>query len=288
MKYFKFFFVTAIICTFLHPTTGVAQKVGIKLGGGLSRLGSSHLMNSMQNRTEENSSLEHAGANPGYGGHYSIGIFGEHIFSPSFSLLSDPSVNFTRSKIFLTTVSENFYEADGALHGSSRRISSSGSFRFGYVSVPILAKYAFPHNRRTYALGGFAANFVFRGRFQSHEKNMFSVYEYDAINNTYIEEKSAEAQVTDFNPVRFDFILGIGSATRLLRRDMFIELRYNLPLTRTPLVVGDIAESTYNNFIFTESGRAAALDQAPQYPLSNFNLSTLTFTIRYTLLQLDY
>ncbi|MFN6945918.1 MAG: outer membrane beta-barrel protein, partial [Cytophagaceae bacterium] len=258
-----------------------------KISAGGSRLGSSHLKTNLRNLQHFSPLLVESGSSSGVGSNLAVGLFYEKTISDVFAIYTDPSVCFSRSNIYITKVERHMYENEDYQFGYNHRISSKASFRFGYLSIPLLAKYTFAYNQGYYVLGGFAANFVFKGRLFSDEEVVMASYAYSEVDHTEADRVKNNAKIDHFSPIRFDFIIGVGRLVRFLRRDMFMELRYNLPFTRTNLYTSDsdFFENTFNNNIFSKDGQEISnLGR----PIRNFNLSSVNFSIRYTLKRFNH
>jgi hypothetical protein len=273
---------TLLMClmAFLAFNEAFSQKIGIKLNTGFSRMGSSALKKSMEDLYLEDPYLVESGANSGIGSNWGVGVFYEYTFGEKISGIVEPAISFSRSNIFITT-DRSFYENN---QGFNHRISSQAEFRMAYINMPFLAKYTLHATKGFYAVGGLGMNIFVKSRINSYEEYIQTPYSDGVVGESNVEKIENTAKLTKFSPVRFDFILGVGKSARLLKRDIDFDIRYNLPLSRTPLYTSDPAftENSLNNYVFSQEGKEMTEDFSYRN-IRNFNLSTFTFTIRYSL-----
>lgn len=256
---------------------------GPKLNFGTGMINSKNLQKSFDVRNAIDGDIIAWDAKSRLGFHFGIGGFAEYSINDNFSVVGELTYNFLNSKIKID-YKEN--DVDGSGDGDIKTIESEAKIKLSYLQLPILAKYTFSNDMRLYALGGFGFNFVSTPEISSSETKTKEVYENGILIKTDIELRSVSADLDNFKGTQLSFIVGGGITLDAGGRDLLLDIRYNLPLTKSEMyttnwVYHDIAYD--NNEVFSAWGKSEAELEAPQHRLNNFKMSTITISIAYVL-----
>lgn len=166
-----------------------------------------------------------------------------------------------------------------------KTITSEAQLKFTYFNFPLLAKYSF---EKIYALGGLSFNFIGKHEITSNETKKTETFSGNILTDTKIETRAVTAELNVFKTSRADFVLGIGTFFDVADRKLSLDLRYNLPLTKSEMYTTGIAynDNTFkNNEHFDVWGKIDAELDAPQYPITDFKMSTIIISVSYTLFE---
>ena len=256
---------------------------GPKLNFGGGMLKSKNLQKSFEVRNAKDADIVAWDVKNKPGFHFGIGGFVEYTVNNNFSVVGELTYNFLNSKINIDS-EENDVDGDG--NGDIKTIESEAKIKLSYLQLPVLAKYTFSDDMGLYGVGGFGLNFVSTPEIVSSETKTKEVYVNGVLIRTDIEPRSVSADLDNFKGTRLSFIVGGGITLDAGGKDLLIDIRYNLPLTKSEMyttnwVYHDIAYD--NNEVFSMWGKNDAELEAPQHRLNNFKMGTITVSIAYVL-----
>lgn len=264
---------------------GKAQELnfGSKLNFGVGMINSKNLQKSFDVRNAIDGDIITWDAKSKFGFHFGIGGSVEYTVNNNFSVVGELTYNFLNSKINID-FEENDIDDDG--DGDIKTIESEAKIKLSYLQLPVLAKYTFSDDRGVYGVGGFGLNFVSTPEISSSETKTKQEYENGVLVKTDIEPRSVSADLDNFKVTRLSFIIGGGITLDAGGSDLLLDIRYNLPLTKSEMyttnwVYQDIVYD--NNEVFSAWGKNEAESEAPQHRLNNYKMSTITISIAYVL-----
>jgi hypothetical protein len=260
--------------------------IGLKINPSLGQLRSANLNKSIDVLRGSDPQINKWSSHSRERVNFGFGAFGEYYLSGKVAVLTEPTFNLSNTKILINKVRSNSL---GAGKRDELRISSEASVHISYFNLPVLAKYVLNQSSRFYVVGGLALNFMFKPKLTSTETSVHSYWTNvggeDVIDSAIKTPVNAKARLNNFNPVRFNLVLGAGKMFRLngRGRNLYIDIRYSLPLTRTHMYTSGTAfDNSLNNSVFGYSGKTA-MEASTGYRLNDFRLSVVTLSLSYTL-----
>jgi hypothetical protein len=258
-------------------------SVGPKIGFGAGSFSSGNLKHivAAEKFTDNDVNDWSVRNRPGF--YYSLGIFAQYSFNDRFALLTDISYNGLSSAI-KTYHEENKVDASGK--GDISIIDSRAGLKTSFFSVPLLAKYTLGGERGIYLTGGLRFNFMRDTYITSEELKTKTQYVNGAIDKQTIEPRNVSALIDVTASTRTSFVLGAGTTLNVMNKDLMLDLRYNLPLTRSAMYThsarfDDVA--TKNNEFFGHDGKLEAETDNPNFKLNDFKMGILELTLSYPL-----
>lgn len=256
-------------------------SIGPKIGLGFGQIKSKNLKGNFEIQQQMDSDILTWDVNNRIGLFAGLGGFVQYDVSETFSLLGELSFNSLRSS---TRIS--YHENDlSAGSGDITTIESKARINVSFFSLPILAKYSLSETG-PYFLGGFRINIAGTPRISSEETRERDVYSNGNLIDRSIETRMVSADLNNFGSARMDFVLGGGTSMDLNGKNLFIDLRYNHPLSRTEMFTtnpsfDDLAFK--NNEVFTFWGKTDAELEVPSKRLDDFRMGFLELSVSYTL-----
>lgn len=273
-----------ILISFLCLTFAASAQfsAGIKLNIGTGIIRSANLTSNLDRQRDVNPKITEWGVTNRWGIDYGFGGFIAYNFTDNFSLLTEPAINFLKCGIDFKRV-ENKLDTKG--DGDVKTESTSSDINLTYFNLPILAKYAFTKSR-FFVLGGIGINFTGTPTIRSTETSQKDNYTNGVLDKTVIDPSyTLETKLDVFNSPRFNFIFGIGKAFDISGKDLTVDIRYSLPLTKSQMFTTD---GNYNDGVFKQNdllaigGVTDAQNNAP-YLLNDFKMSVITLSVSYAL-----
>lgn len=272
---------------FLLTTTLQAQiQVGVKLNPGLGFITSSTLNGLLASEKSKNPNLLTSGASAGVGFNYGIGGFCQYNFSPSLSVVIEPTINLLFSHIYLTYKNESF---DSKGNGTQTRIFSNARLNTLYCNVPLIVKYSLKGRLKPYVLGGLSVNLSGSPHLKSKEVSVVSKYNIETISTSSQSEVSASAVMNNYSAAQFNFVIGVGRTFRKKLKNLSVDIRYNFPLTGGAMYSSDNSAfaQSYNNGVFSSEDKFHLPNSSNLYDKpNNFKMSVVNVSIKYTLYKL--
>lgn len=93
---------------------------------------------------------------------------------------------------------------------------------------------------------------------------------------------AAKADLDNFNATRLSFIVSGGITLDVSGKNLLIDIRYHLPLTKSNMYTSSLAfddAASDNNEVFSIFGKTDAELYAPQYPLNDFKTGRITLGV---------
>jgi len=260
-------------------------SIGAKINSGAGRIHSGNLQESFKMRKSLDEDIIRWEANSKSGFNFGIGGFAEYSVNDNASLIGELTYNFSNSTISIDHIDDDVdYNGDG--DGDIKTIESEATIKLSYVQLPLLAKYYFKGEAGPYAIGGFGFNFVGTPKIESSETKTKKTYDNFNLDKTTVDFRTVSADLNEFNSTRLSFIFGAGTVFELDGRNLFVDIRFNLPLNKSVMyttdgVYHDIAYK--NNEVFSGWGKVEAEAEAPAFRLEDFKMSMITVSIGYSL-----
>lgn len=184
--------------------------------------------------------------------HFAFGGMIDYKINESWFITAEPVFTFATVKIVSTSTFDN---VDDKGNGDFVRINSDAKFRTPYFSLPLTAKYRFNLRRELYVMGGFVINLNLKPTLVSQEKFSTVNYNEGVSQYFYTEKISSEVKISEFNVFNLGLVAGFGKMFNKYGRNVFMDVRYNLPLTRTGISSSQNDDVLYLNSIFTKEGQ---------------------------------
>jgi hypothetical protein len=213
---------------------------------------------------------------------FGIGGFFQYQVNSKVSILTDPTLNYSRSKITQTYRSHLVTSSNTE---TQHTIKSTALIKYAYINIPVMVKYELFPRQRAFISGGASVNINFTPTIESAEDSTTNYLLDGEIYETHVKKYSASAAADHFSLIGVNLHAGIGKRFLVGKYyNLELELRYQLPITSTALYTSDqgFAANTLNNSVFSESGRNA-INDASGKNIDKFRVSVLSLAIRYTL-----
>ena len=254
---------------------------GVKLNVGMGGISSANLEDNLAYQNNYDPKITDWSVDQKWGFNFGFGGFLAYNFSDHFSILTEPTINFLQCAIDISR-EENNVDANG--DGDVKTETTESDINLTYFSLPILVRYEFPS--KFYVLAGLGINFTGSPGITSYAYSQKVDYKNGGVDKTTIDPKTNyETSLNVFDSPRFDFVIGIGKTFEVGGKDLNIDLRYNLPLTKSEMFTTD---PYYNDGQFKHNdllgldGKTDAEKSAP-YLLNDYKMSVLSLSVAYTL-----
>lgn len=257
-------------------------RFGGKVNVGSSWISSGNLKNNLEFQMNRDIDIKDWDVSYRPGTMVGVGAVANYLLTDKLSLQGELSFNYQKSNIKISYLEDT---RDQAGTGTIETIDSEAKIISTRLSVPVTLHYSLGLDKPV-LLAGLEANFLNTPQIESIESEV--VRDFD--NGTLIaEQKDAEAITGDldiFNTVRFNFFLGAAKSVELAGKEISIQLTYHLPLSASEMYSfsnrAAFDNNTFkNNEIFGALGKIDAELDAPAYPLNDFRMHYLDFSITY-------
>lgn len=282
MKSFAFISVLLLIISY---TADAQIRVGLRIAPGLGYLRSKNL-NNLYEKIETLEKETFSGdvsynVSSRLRSHFSLGGFLEYKLSNNVFASAEPVLTLSSNKIFITSVHDN---VDDNGNGTVVRTYSDARIKAPYISLPLSAKFRFNHRRELFVFGGPVLNFHFTPRLISKEEVVITNY-IDGTSTNYPEtEVDNRFKLKSYRFLNLNFMVGIGKVFNPYGRNVVVDIRYSIPLTKsTAHKEGEAPEAIINNHVYTNEGINAINTVYPQYPLSDYKMGVISLSIAYTI-----
>jgi hypothetical protein len=254
---------------------------GVKLNLGMGGISSSNLEDNLAFQNNYDPKITDWTVDQKWGFNFGFGGFLSYSFSDHFSLLTEPTINFLQCGIDFTR-EDNNVDANG--NGDIKTETTESDISLTYFSLPILARYEF--SSKFYLLAGLGINFTGTPSINSNAFSQKVDYKNGGVDKTTIDPgTNYETSLNVFDSPRFDFVIGLGKTFEVSGKPLYVDLRYNLPLTQSEMFTTD---PYYNDGQFKHNdllgidGKADAEKSAP-YLLNDYKMSVLSLSVALTL-----
>lgn len=258
-------------------------EISPKLSFGTGRIHSKNLTESFNQRNAIKSDVLTWNVKQKFGFTFSIGGCFQYNINQNIAVIGELSFNSLRQKIIIDYF-EN--DIDGSGDGDKKTITSEAKIKTTWLGFPLLAQYSFGDEQKLRIMGGLEFMFMGVPKIESDETKTTETYVSNALVDTKTEVARISTTLNEFKSPRTNLLLGIGTTFNVSDRNLYLDLRFHLPLTKSQMyttdwVYDDIAFK--NNEVFSVWGKSDAELDAPQYRLDDYKLGTIDIVVRYVL-----
>lgn len=275
----KIFCVSTVL--FLAMQTMAQFSGGIKINVGSGGIHSSNLEANLSSQDQVSSKITAWTVDQHWKFGFGIGGFVTYRFSDRFSFLAEPTINFFKCGIDFTR-EENNIGSNG--DGDIKFETTESDIEHTYLYMPLLARFEFAS--KFYLLGGLGIHFMGSPGIASTAYSQKDDYKNGVLEKTTIDPKAyLETDLNVFDSPRFDFVLGLGKLFDMNGKDLYIDVRYHLPLSKSEMFTTD---PRYNdgqfkhNDLLSLKGKTDAEYNA-SFLLNDFQMSMVTLNIGFAL-----
>lgn len=266
---------------------GYAQELslGVKINSGTVRIHSNNLQKSFKVRKTLNEEIIQWEATSKSGFNFGIGGFIEYSVNDNAALIGELTYNFSNSTISIDRIDDDI-DINGDGGGDIKTIESEVAIKLSYLQLSLLKRYYLSGAAGLYVLGGFGFDYIGTPGIKSSETETTKIYENFNLVETTTASKASSADLNKFNSTGLSFILGAGTDFELYGRKLTVDIRFNLPLSKSAMFTTDEVydDITYiNNDVFSVLGKDKAESEAPGYMLDDFKTSMIMVSIGYSL-----
>jgi hypothetical protein len=277
--------VATVLALFFIPVCLSAQtkSLGFKLNPSLGFIRSSGFKKASRAiESNSNGSIQEYDVRAKAGFQFGVGGFFQYEVNERFTVLTDPSFNYFRSKITQNYIAQTYSVNNQEVQHSIR---STAQIKYFYVNIPIMVKYEVLPYQKVFVSGGASVNINMSPKVYADEDSVTNFIQQGEIYATTVKKISSQATLNKFSPVSFNLNLGVGKSFLMGRYyNLDIELRYQFPLTGTAIYTTDqaYASETVLNNVFSQAGKEE-LESSSGKSLNRFRSSVLSLSIRYIL-----
>lgn len=260
-------------------------SIGPKIGVGAGSIKSRNLKENLDAQRQMDPDLKSWDVKNTLGLYFGLGGFLQYNINDNFALVTELTYNGLSSKIKINYEDNN---VDGSGNGDITRIESEARIKVSFFSVPLLAKYSFSGTTGPYVLAGLRLNFLGTPEISSEETRVREQYFSGSLVQTSTEMRTVGADVNVFKSTRLNFVLGGGTTIDLKGKNLSLDLRYNLPLTKSEMYTTSVNYDDMafkNNEVFSVWGKTDAELDAPGFRLNDFKMGFLELSVSYALFQ---
>ncbi len=281
MKIVKLSFLL-VICLMLTLDAHSQIKFGARVNLGTSWISSGNLKDNLEFQMNRDANIKEWSASYRPGTMIGIGGVAQYELTERLFLQGELSYNYQQSRIDI-----DYLEDDINLNGNgeTEQINSEAKISSSRLSTPVTVHYSLGLDKPV-LLAGLEANFLNTPQIESTESELVREFE----NGTLVaSESDLEAVVGDldiFNTTRFNFLLGVAKSVELAGNKILLQLTYHLPLSASEMYTFNNRaafddNSFRNNEVFGAFGKVDAEQDASAYPLNDFRMHFLDFSVTY-------
>ena len=271
-----------VACLLFCGASNAQFSAGVKLNLSYGGINSANLVSNLNYQQSLDPKITEWSVKERWGYGFGLGGFAAYNINANFSCLAEPTIDFLSCGIDFTRV-ENKLDSKG--DGDINTDITTSDISITYFSLPLLARYTFGENKffAEAGLGFYVAGAPDIKSTASSEKDSYKKGVLDKTNLDPQYMQTTKLNVFD-NP-KVNFILGVGATMDAGGKPLSIDLRYNLPLTKSEMFTTD---SGYNDGRFKKNdllgydGKTDAEKDAP-YLLNDFKMSVVTLSVTYAL-----
>lgn len=273
----KKFLLLILTITYVSIACSQDLKFGAKLSTGSGFLKSKNLKDYFESEKSNDPDVKTYDLKSGFGFAFSIGGFVEYSLSDKISLLGELSFQSISPRLTID------YMEDDAQSGLSFRetVISKNKFSIASLNIPLLGRYYI--NESMFINGGVGFDFIFSNKLEADET--ITEEDFDGAGNVTGTSTITLLNTADmemFKSPRMSLVLGAGTVFDLGSNGLVLDLRYNLPLTKSEMYTSDV---TFNNN--TERSdvfgvvKKMDIEQNSSFKLDDYKLGTLMLTVGY-------
>lgn len=244
LRLFSILFFVVLLCT----ETSAQYRVGVKVSPGLGYTKSSDLKSHFSKLSHEGA--EYSAANR-IRAHIGLGGFADYKINDEWHIVIEPVFTIASVHLVSSFTADN---VDDNGNGMVYKINSEARFRTNYISIPLTARYRFNARRELYLTGGFVFNFNFKPTLFSDEKITTVEYKESIGDNYSFDRQTTELKMNDYNMFNLNLIIGAGKMFNRFGRNVFVDIRYSHPLTKSALRTTSTNDHLLLNNAYTGHG----------------------------------
>lgn len=274
---------TIILITITISGTYAQISIGPKLGLGVGSIRSKNLKDNLEAQKMKDTDIKVWDVNNKPGILLGLGAVVQYSLSDNLAIMTELTFNSLTSKIKID-YEEN--SVDGGGSGDITKIESKAKIQTSFVSIPLLVKYSLNGEEGPYFLGGLRINFTGTPKVTSEETKTKETYAGGALVKSEMEPRTVSAELDAFKSSNLNLVLGGGVSLLLNNKPLWIDLRYNLPISKSPMYTSSLAyenTATKNNEVFSVWGKTDAEIDVPSFKLDDFKMGFLEISAAYIL-----
>lgn len=274
-----------LVCVFAIAALNVSAQsfeVSPKISLGTGRIHSKNLAKSFNQRNAIEKDVLQWDIKQKFGFTFGIGASFQYNINDKLSVFGEPTISFLKQKI---TIDYFENDIDGGGSGDRKTIVSEAKIKTSWFALPLLVQYGLGDNAFRIS-GGFEFLFVGEPKIESNEIKITETFSGGNLVDSKTEAAQISSVINEFNSPRTNFLIGIGTTFNVDDRNLYIDLRYHLPLSKSPLFTTDPVYHILafkNNEVFDLWGKTDAELDAPQFRLDDYKLGTIDIVFRYVL-----
>ncbi len=264
---------------------GQKFELSPKVGFGAGRIYSRNLAENFGYRNDIDGDVLTWDVKQKIGFMFGIGACFQYNINDRLSAFVEPSFYSLNQKTKIDYIKNSL---DGNGSGEKRTIISSAKIKMSWMNLPFMIQYGFGENNAFRISGGMEFLFLRLPEIESDETKITETYINFGLVDNRIEIAKVSGILNEFKSPRTSFVLGLGTIFKISDKNLYLDLRYRLPLTKSTMYTTDANyddKSFKNNEVFDIWGKADAELDAPQFPLDDYRLNTVEIVLRYVLFQ---
>ncbi len=258
-------------------------EISPKISFGTGRIHSKNLVENFNYRNAIDKDIITWDVKQKFGFTFGIGGCFQYNITDNLSALVEPTFNSLTQK---TTIDYFKNGLDGNGDGDKKIITSSIKMKTLWGSFPLMVQYGFGENKTFRVLGGLEFLFLGNPKIESDETKTTETYASNVLIDTKTEIAKVSGTIDVFKSPRTSFVIGLGTTFKISDKNLYLDLRYHLPLTKSAMYTTDRNYDDVvfkNNEVFDIWGKTNAEIDSPQFNLNDYKLGTIDFVIRYVL-----
>ncbi len=281
MKIIKTSFV--LVAFLMISGTAFGQvKFGVKANLGSSWISSGDLKSNLELQRDRDVDIKEWDVNYRPGVMIGIGGVANFALTERLSLQGELSFNYQQSNINISYLEDN---RDLGGNGETEAIDSEAKISSSRLSIPITVHYSFGLDKPV-LLAGLEASFLTTPEMESTESEVVKEFENGNMIASQPDAEAVTADLDVFKTTRYSFLLGVAKSVELAGNKIALQLTYHLPLNKSEMnSFGSrvaVDNNTFkNNEVFGAQGKLDAEQEVPAYPLNDFKMHFLDFSVTY-------
>lgn len=279
----KKIFICGTVAVIALSASAQSFEISPKINFGTGRIYSKNLVESFNYRNAIDKDVVTWDIKQKFGFTFGIGACFQYNINDNLSVLGEPTFNSLSQK---TTIDYFKNGLDGNGDGDQKTITSSAKIKTSWGSFPLIVQYGFGENNALRVSGGLEFLFIGTPKIESNETKTTETYASNILIDTKTEIERVNSTLDVFKSPRTNFIIGLGTTFNISDKNLYLDLRYHLPLTKSTMYTTDAnyEDKVFkNNDVFDIWGKADAELDVPQFRLDDYKLGTIDIVVRYVL-----
>lgn len=265
MRLFAIIFFSALTCVDAFGQF----RAGIKVSPGLGYTKSSDLKSYFRQLSEDGAVFSQSYRPRA---HVAFGVFADYKINEQWYTIIEPVFTLASAHLVSSFTADNVDENG---NGSLYQVTSDARFITNYISVPLSARYRFNARRELYVTGGLVFNARFKPTMISNEQSSMVHYK-DGVGGSYMFDKNSERLKMDiYNVFSLNLMIGAGKMFNRYGRNVFVDIRYSHPLTKSALRATSDGDHLLLNSVYTRGSDKVFTDF--KTGLFSFNISVALY-----------